>query len=213
MRIYNKLKKLFFNNKVYKYSKKTMRQNLIKLGLSIKTFRKEQNLTLAALSEITNLTAGLLSRIENFRTIPSLPVLLKIAEALKVTPAELLSGIGETVSPDWTLVRKNERTAVERENNKGFMYEMLLDTESSGCNLQSMVLSITPGAVREKVKTDGDQFIFILKGNIVFCLGDEKISLSEGDILFFDGNIEHVPQNHSNKTAVLLAVYLLKEEK
>ncbi len=190
-----------------------MRQNLIKLGLSIKTFRKEQNLTLAALSEMTDLTAGLLSRIENFRTIPSLPVLLKIAEALKVTPAELLSGIGETASPGWTLVRKNERTAVERENNKGFMYEMLLDTESSGCNLQSLVLNIEPGAVREKVKTDGDQFIFILKGNIIFYLGDEKINLSEGDILFFDGNIEHVPQNPGNKTAVLLAVYYLKEAK
>ena len=190
-----------------------MRQNLIKLGSSIKAFRKEQNLTLAALSKTTGLTAGLLSRIENFRTIPSLPVLLKIAEALKVTPAELLSGIGETVSPEWTLVRKDDRAAVERENNKGFMYEMLLDTESSGCNLQTLILNIEPGATRKKVKTDGDQFIFVLKGNIIFYLGDEKINLSEGDILFFDGNIEHVPENPGSETAVLLAVYLLKEVK
>jgi transcriptional regulator with XRE-family HTH domain len=190
-----------------------MRQNLIKLGSSIKSFRKEQNLTLAVLSKMTGLTAGLLSRIENFRTIPSLPVLLKIAEALKVTPAELLAGIGETNSPKWTLIKKNERTAVERENNKGFMYEMLLDTEISACNLQSFVLSIEPGAIREKVKTDGDQFVFILKGNIVFNLEDEKINLNEGDILFFDGNIEHVPENPGNETAVLLAVYLLKEAK
>ena len=190
-----------------------MRQNLIKLGSAIKSFRKEQSLTLSALSEMTGLTAGLLSRIENFRTIPSLPVLLKIAEALKVSPSELLAGIGCSESPGWTLVRRNERTAVERENSKGFMYEMLLDTESSGCNLQSMILNIEPGAVREKVKTDGDQFIFILKGNIVFCLGDEKINLSEGDILFFDGNIEHVPQNPGKETAVLLAVYLLREAK
>jgi len=190
-----------------------MRQNLIKLGSSIKSFRKEQNLTLATLSATTGLTAGLLSRIENFRTIPSLPVLLKIAEALKVSPSELLSGIGETASPEWTLVRKNDRTAVERENNKGFMYEMLLDRESAGCNLQSLILNIEPGATREKVKTDGDQFIFILKGNIVFYLGEEKINLSEGDILFFDGNIEHVPENPGDETAVLLAVYLLKEVK
>ena len=190
-----------------------MRQNLIKLGSSIKSFRKEQNLTLAILSELTGLTAGLLSRIENFRTLPSLPVLLKIAEALKVTPAELLSGIGETSSPAWTLVRKDDRAAVERENNKGFMYEMLLDTESLGCNLQTLILNIEPGAVREKVKTDGDQFIFVLKGNIIFYLGDEKINLSEGDILFFDGNIEHVPENPGSEIAILLAVYLLKEAK
>jgi len=190
-----------------------MRKNLIKLGSSIKSLRKEQNLTLATLSEMTDLTAGLLSRIENFRTIPSLPVLLKIAEALKVSPSELLSGIGETASPGWTLVKKNDRTAVERENNKGFMYEMLLDTESSGCNLQTLVLNIEPGALREKVKTDGDQFVYILKGSIVFYLGDENINLSEGDILFFNGNIEHVPENHGNETAVLLVVYLIREAK
>ena len=88
---------------------------------------------------------------------------------------------------------------------------MLLDMESPKCNLQSLVLSIEPRALGEKVKTDGDQFIYILKGCIVFCLGDEKIDLGEGDFLFFDGNVEHVCENPSNETAVLLGVYLLKE--
>ena len=190
-----------------------MRQNLIKLGSAIKKFRKKQNLTLAVLSQRTDLTAGLLSRIENFRTVPSLPVLLKIAEALGVSPSELLAGIGGNTSPAWTLVRKNERLPVERENSEGFSYEMLLDTESSGCNLQSMILSIAPNAVREKVSTDGDQFIYIIKGDIIFNLGDEKINMTEGDLLFFDGKIEHVPENHGEDTAIMLAVYLLKEVK
>lgn len=193
--------------------KREMRQNLIKLGSSIKLYRQKKDLTLVALAQMTDLTAGLLSRIENFRTIPSLPVLLRIAQALEVTPAELLSGIGEIISPDWTLVKKDDREIVERESNKGFVYEMLLDLESSGCNLQTLILNIEPNAEREKVKTDGDQFIFILKGNIVFHLGDDKINLAEGDILFFDGNIEHVPLNHSDETATLLVVYLLKEVK
>ncbi|MDD5728529.1 MAG: XRE family transcriptional regulator [Victivallales bacterium] len=190
-----------------------MRQNLINLGVTIKKFRKAGKLTLVELSEQTGLTAGLLSRIENFRTIPSLPVLLKIAGALQVSPSELLSGIGESRYRNWTLVRKNERIAIERENSSGFKYEMLLDTESSGCNLQSLVLTIEPGAVREKVNTDGDEFIFILKGRIIFRLGAETMDLYEGDLLFFDGNIEHVPENPGNETAVLLAVYLLKEGK
>ncbi len=190
-----------------------MRQNLIKLGSAIKSFRKGKNLTLAMLSEKTGLTAGLLSRIENFRTIPSLPVLLKIAAALEVQPAELLAGIGEKDSPAWILVRKNERLQLERENSKGFRYETLLDTESAGCNLQTLILTVEPGAEREKVTTDGDQFIFILKGDIIFTLGAKKINMSEGDILFFDGGIEHVPENPGTEPAVLLAVYLLKEAK
>ena len=188
-----------------------MRQNLIKLGLTIRDLRKTRELTLVELSEQTGLSAGLLSKIENFRTIPSLPVLLKIAEALQVSPSELLAGIGGTASRNWMLVRKNERTAIEREKSCGFNYEMLLDAESSNCNLQSMVLNLEPGGVREKVRTDGDQFVFILKGKVIYHMGDEKINMDEGDFLFFDGNIEHVPENPGAETVVLLAVYLLKE--
>ncbi len=193
--------------------KQKFRQNLIKLGLLIKSVRKAQNLTLAMLSDRTGLTAGLLSQIENFRTIPSLPVLLKIAQALNVSPAELLAGICEKVSPEWTLIKKDERIRFERENTNGFMHEMLLDIESPECNLQSLILSVEPGALGEKVRTNGDQFIYILKGCIDLCLRDEKINLSEGDFLFFDGKIEHVCENPGNETAVLLGVYLIEEKK
>ena len=189
-----------------------MRQNLIKLGSKVKALRKERGLTLAVLSDMTELTAGLLSRIENFRTIPSLPVLLKIAGALSVSPSELLAGIGAAESHQWTLIRKNDRKIVERENSSGFRYEMLLDTESGSSNLQSMILSIDPGAKREKVTTDGDQFIFILNGEIIFQIGEDSINMASGDLLFFDGSIEHVPENTGSETAVLLAVYLLKDK-
>jgi transcriptional regulator with XRE-family HTH domain len=175
--------------------------------------RKEQGLTLKELSEKTKLTAGLLSKIENFRTIPSLPVLVKIATALDVQPSKFLEGIGGSPQQKWLLIKKEERLVVERENNTGFTYEKLLDTDSSGINLQSMIVTILPGATREKVTTEGDQFILILKGDIDFLLEHEKVVLSEGDFLFFDGNIEHVPQNSTNEPAVLLAVYLLKDIK
>ena len=48
-----------------------MREQLIVLGTRIKKIRKERKMTLQALADRTGLTAGLLSKIENFRTIPS----------------------------------------------------------------------------------------------------------------------------------------------
>ena len=191
-----------------------MRQDLVKLGSAIKSFRKEQGLTLQELSEKTELTAGLLSKIENFRTIPSLPVLVKISTALNVQPSKLLEGIGgNSPNKSWLRVKKDERTIVEREDNTGFLYETLLDADCAGINLQTMIVTIQPGATREKVTTEGDQFILMLKGDIDFWLKDEKVALSEGDFLFFDGNIEHVPLNTTNQPAILLAVYLLKDSK
>jgi transcriptional regulator with XRE-family HTH domain len=190
-----------------------MRKDLVKLGSAIKLSRKEQGLTLKELSEKTELTPGLLSKIENFRTIPSLPVLVKIADALNVQPSKFLEGIGGDSQQNWIRVKKEERTVVEREDNTGFIYETLLDTDCAGINLQAMVVTIQSESNRERVTTEGDQFILMLKGAIDFWLDHEKVELSEGDFLFFDGNIEHVPQNPTQEPAVLLAVYLLKDSK
>lgn len=56
-----------------------MNEQLTCLGMRLKELRRKRLLTLQQLAERTELTAGLLSKIENFRTIPSLPVLLSIA--------------------------------------------------------------------------------------------------------------------------------------
>jgi len=189
-----------------------MRENLIKLGTVIKSRRKECGMTLQEVADRTGLTSGLLSKVENFRAIPSLPVLLKIAAALRISAAELLEGIDGNGPGRWLLVRKQERRDVERENSRGMHYQSLLDTASSGIHLQAMVLTIEPGAVRERVTTEGDQFILILQGRIDYLLDRERLTLEEGDSLFFDGNIPHVPENPSAEPAVLLAIYLLKEK-
>ncbi len=189
-----------------------MRHNLIKLGLTIKTVRKEKGLTLRELSEKTGLTGGLLSKIENFRTVPSLPVLVNIASALEVTPSRLLEGVGELENKSWMLSKSSEQKGIEREESKGFFYKNLLETVSSEINLQVFTLTIMPGGKRDFVMTEGDEFIYLLEGKLEFILGEESIELEEGDLLFFDGTIPHVPRNHGSIPAVLLAVYLVGQE-
>ncbi|OGV38663.1 MAG: hypothetical protein A2020_03830 [Lentisphaerae bacterium GWF2_45_14] len=190
-----------------------MRQNLIKLGMAIKAVRKEKEMTLKELSEKTGLTGGLLSKIENFRTVPSLPVLVNIASALETTPSQLLEGIGTLENKRWILSKSSENKSVEREESKGFFYKSLLEAATSGLNLQVLTLTVNPGGQRELVTTEGDQFIYLLEGNIEFILEAENVNMAAGDLLFFDGTIPHVPRNHGTKPATLLAVYLVREEK
>ena len=49
-----------------------MREQLIVLGTRIKKIRKERKMTLQALADRTGLTAGLLSKIENWSASPPL---------------------------------------------------------------------------------------------------------------------------------------------
>ena len=77
------------------YSETMKEINLITIGLQIRRIRKDKNLSLQEIANRTGLSKSLMSKVENFRTIPSLPVLLKISDALNVDMAELVKGINK----------------------------------------------------------------------------------------------------------------------
>lgn len=188
-----------------------MREQLIVLGSRIKEIRKERKLTLQALATETGLTAGLLSKVENFRTVPSLPVLVNIASALKIDLAELFKGMTAVKKSRWLRVRPEERTSVEREEGRPLQYRMILETPLSAVNLQMMHVTIPPGPGGETVTTEADELLYILEGRFRYRLGDEWVELASGDMLYFDGMLPHVPENDSGANASLIAFYFLRE--
>ena len=185
--------------------------NLIKIGLRIREIRKEKNLSLQNIADRSNLSKSLLSKVENFRTIPSLPVLSRIADVLKVDIAEIVKGINEEKKHPYIVVRKAERERLERESAKGFVYESLITRNVTSSLFESFVLTLKKGARREPVSTDGDEFLLMLKGTISFHYGQEQIVLKGGDAIFFNGRIPHVPENIGTDEASFLAVYLLNK--
>jgi transcriptional regulator with XRE-family HTH domain len=189
-----------------------MRNNLIKLGLTIKRIRKDKGLPLREIASRAGLSVSLISKVENFRTVPSLPVLLSIAEAMNVSVADLVMDLSvETDQRSYVLTRRDDREAVEREDGSGYIYEALLDTSISGGNFQMFLLSLVPGATREAVSTEGRQFLYCLSREFEFILGEETILLKEGDLLFFDGTIPHFSRNESGEVTRVLAGYFIDD--
>ena len=185
--------------------------NLVKIGLRVRETRKKKNLSLQQIADRSGLSKGLISKVENFRTIPSLPVLSKIADALKVDIAEIVKGVNEEKKQPYIIVRKEQREVMKRESAKGFVYESLITQSMAGALFESFVLTLKTGATRKPVSTDGDEFLLMLKGTIEFHYGKEKIVLKEGDSIFFNGRVPHVPANLGQGEAKFLAVYLLNK--
>jgi len=194
-------------------AKRTLDSDFIKLGLRIREARTRRGLTLEATSRRARLSSGLLSKIENFRTIPSLPVLAAIAKALDVDMADLVGGIGaEGATHSYDLVRAKERPVVERDDAIAFVYEFLGSRRLTSEIVEAYVLTISPESRRRTVTTDGEEMIFMLKGEIEFEYGREKIVLKKGDTLFFDGSVPHLPKCTKGREAILLVLYILKNE-
>lgn len=186
-----------------------MREQLTALGCRIRDLRKQRNMTLQELGEKTHLTAGLLSKIENFRTVPSLPVLAEIARALGIALSELFEGIAAAERKEWILIHPEEQKDLEREENHGLRYRMIFETPLDTANLQVMLVTEGDGKQQERVITEADQLLYILSGEFYYCIGEEKVLLRAGDLLFFDGTLAHGPAYEPGTHFSLLAFYFL----
>ncbi len=186
-----------------------MREHLISLGLRIKSFRKEKKLTLQEFAGKTRLSPGLLSKIENFRTIPSLPVLVQIAAALEIDMAELFAGMSFRDHRKWRLIHSSECGFVEREDSVGLTYQPLLEIPLETAGLQVMIVTVAPGARRAAVSSEADEMLYLISGELSYILGDDTVTMKAGDLLWFDGALPHVPLNSGTVPAILFVCYFL----
>src|SRR5258708_29237911 len=100
---------------------------LIQISNRIKERRREKNITVQELAVRANVSKGLISQIENSRTIPSLIVLIDIIKALDVDLNEFFKDIRTKSKLSPILVkRKGEYEPFEKEQTIGFHYRRIL---------------------------------------------------------------------------------------
>lgn len=175
------------------------------IALNIKRLRESKGLTLDALAQKARTTKGFLSQVENFRTLPSLPLLYQIAEALEAEPSALLAG--SKADCRYILTKDGAGAVIEREYpESGFIYRTLAQGKNAK-TMEPFLLEIPPHATRKSVTTNGDEFIHLLEGKIDFHLGEDTIAMKKGDSLYFEGELPHYPENTGEKRALILVVY------
>jgi transcriptional regulator with XRE-family HTH domain len=184
-----------------------------KIGGLIRRHRKEKGLKLLDLSGITGIKSAMLSKIENGRMLPTIPTLFTIIGKLGVKPETFFSELSaENNFPGYILLPKDGYSSYEKEESAtGFEYQSILEHNFEGGAFQVSLLTLRPGAQRQQVSTAAYEFLYVLSGKLQYQLEDKVLELSEGDSLFFDGSIAHVPVNHHNITVRLLVMYFFGE--
>lgn len=186
------------------------RNELIQIGSALRELRLAQNKTLDDIADMTGLSKSLISKIENFRTIPSLPVLANICKVLDIDMGDLVQGIGTNRKTPYTVIRADQLKSVSRDDGEGYLYENILNSSITATIFDSFLLTIHPGAKRNMATTDGMEFVHMLEGEIDFHVGNKVVALVAGDSMYFDGRLPHIPVNKTQKNAKLIAIYLLK---
>jgi len=188
-----------------------MNQDLILLlGEKIRSKREKQKITLEQLATKAGVSKGLISQIENSRTVPSLPVLFNIIHSLDEDLKTFFESMHDKLRQNHVLiVRKNEEKEVKKNTVKGFTYKRILTETISSETTDFVLLELKKGAARKQlIQTDAFECKYVLRGQIEYQVENEKFILEEGDTIFFDGRLRHRLRNLGRNNALILIVYL-----
>ncbi len=186
-----------------------MQEDIIfKISDRLKSVRKTKNLTLQQLSEMVGISKGMLSQVENSRTIPSLNVFFSLIKALQVDLNEFFQDIYLLAPGSRVIFKKNNQyQTFEKENSAGFHYKRILSTKVNDYLVDVVLLTVECGAKRLPVKTDAFEYKYLIEGEIEYIVGMEKFAMQAGDSIFFDASDFHNLHNTGQCEATLLVIY------
>ncbi|WP_343560467.1 XRE family transcriptional regulator [Sphingobacterium sp.] len=187
---------------------------LFKISYKIKEIRKEKGITIQEVADKAGVSKGLISQIENNRTIPSLLVLINIINALDVDLNEFFKDFNSDLDAGPIVVRKKDSyTAFEKEHAVGFHYQRIFTSTMDSSTMDIVLLELQPDAQRPMVETEAYEYKYIISGQVEYVFQDQKIGLEEGDSIFFNGRLSHTPRNVGKEKALMLIVYFFENKR
>ena len=183
---------------------------ILLLGDKIRTKRTEKKITLEQLAGKAGVSKGLISQIENNRTVPSLPVLFNIIHSLGEDLRTFFEDMHDSFSNSHIMiVRKGQEKMFGKEPVKGFSYKRILTRSVVSQATDIVLLELKKNAARKQmIETDAYECKYILKGRVEYQIEKETFILDEGDTLFFNGRAKHRLKNIGNAEAMILVIYL-----
>ena len=164
------------------------------IGREVRSFRRKLDMTVVELAHLAGLSPGMLSKIENGLTSPSLATLQSLAQALHVPVTSLFRRHEE--QRDATYVPAGQGLAIERRGTRaGHQYRLLGHTVGKQIAVEPYMITLTEKAdVFPIFQHAGVEFLHVLEGELVYRHGDDTYTMHVGDSLFFDADVPHGPE-------------------
>ncbi len=178
----------------------------IRVGLKMKHTRLLRGLTLKELAELAECSESLLSRVENGNANPSIKTMHRVALALGMPVSGLFQENGDVSD---VVLRQGERPTVitdQVRRGKGTTLEALIPS-GRGNLLSGYIHDIEPGGGSHGViQHEGEEFGYVLDGEIELTVDGRKYQLRPGDSFYFRSERPHTYVNNRKKTARVLWV-------
>ena len=156
------------------------------IGKKIHSLRKAKKMTLQQMSDLSDLSVSFLSQVERDLTSPTISSIVNIAHALDVQTSYFFP---QPPGKD-LLVRSYERQPFKLED--GQVVYARLGGDFEGRTLEPLLVTYPPGYESEWVSHPGEEFLYVLEGQVNYCFEELEYNLNPRDSL-------HIPSNHNHK--------------
>ncbi|MGH6736911.1 MAG: helix-turn-helix domain-containing protein [Methyloceanibacter sp.] len=180
----------------------------ISIGRRVRLLRQRLQLTATELAAEAGLSPGMLSKIENGGTSPSLSTLRALARALNVPMTSFFADFEER--RDCSYVVAGQGVLIERRGSKaGHRYELLGHSISGDIVVEPYLITLSEDAEPyAQFQHDGVEFIYMLSGKVIYRHADKLYPMAPGDALFFDAGAPHGPEELIKRPMTYLSIII-----
>ncbi len=181
------------------------------LTKKLKEIRKRKELTLEKLAQLSGLSKGYLSQIENSDDPPPIATLSRISRALGIDISELFAETSEMMPYSRiTVGRRGEHRLLSRAGTPhGYTYEDLAPNKR-GKNMEPFLVTVGFDKkidIQKDFQHEGEEFIYVLEGTLEFFYeGKSYCILEPGDHVYFDSDRPHSGRSIGGQEAKLLII-------
>ena len=172
----------------------------------IRLLRERRGFSQRELAEASGLSRNTLSLIERGQTSPTVSTLKRIALALKV---DINAFFENPDQANIVFTKANRRTSIRLD-------QVLMADLGAGMLDQivtPLVLRLDPGARSgSPLSHEGQDFIFCIKGELLYNVNGNAFVLQAGDSLLFDGHLDHRFQNTSSDVTEILIILSISHD-
>jgi transcriptional regulator with XRE-family HTH domain len=160
----------------------------LNIGDRIKMLRIAQKRTMQEIAALSDLSKSMISKIENNKAVPSVAALVKIATALGTNISSLLEG-----ESFMNAIVTTQKMAMDNltPTEKGYA----IYPYASGYHHKKMqpflFVARKDDVIPHELSHEGEEFIYIIKGQMRMQVGEVEYLLKTGDSLYFNSVQKH----------------------
>lgn len=168
------------------------------LGARLRQLRTKKGASLASVAKAAGISVGFLSAIERSQMSASVATLRRLARYYKTN----ILGFHDTVEPNQYQVKPKARKVLEA--GPGVRMELLAWGNTV---MEPHLFRVAPDAGSGESYTHvGEEFLYILKGELQIFLRDDEYRLKTGDSFYFESAVPHKWTNPGRSEAWILWV-------